>query len=107
MTTPSLQESFPVPLGDKTYRFIPTMKFVFCMGELEDLMGGDDRSAAAGMRGMDLLLDCFKVATRRDHDWDDISDDVLSYTFNELVDAIRNAMAEKAGENLVASPPDA
>ena len=51
MTTPSLQESFPVALGDKTYRFIPTMKFVFRMGELEDLMGGDDRSAAAGMRG--------------------------------------------------------
>ena len=105
MTTPYLQESFPVVLGDQTYRFIPTMQFVFRMGELEDLMGGDDRSAAAGMRGMALLIDCFKLATKRDHDWDSISDDVMSFTFNELIDATRAAMTEKAGENLAESPP--
>lgn len=107
MTTPDLTERFIVTLDGQDFKFVPVLKFVYAMTEIDDTMAKGELSGEDGAKMMTLLCDGIRSATRRDHAPIEVEVCMGEMTFTEIVTAVRDGLERRseASENFPETPP--
>ena len=103
MTTenPSVSEVSTLRLGDQAFRFTPIMAVVKRTADLENMMAeamDQGPTVERSERMKDLLYYIMRRGTERDHHWETVEEACDSFTFSELVEALRAMVEEKNAE---------
>ena len=105
MTTPiDLSQTDLLILGDREFKFTPTLAVVRLSGELYDGMDAM-REPQISEDGIDhvkrmyrKLSDVYRLGTARHADWEDVREYMDNFTFGELVHALDVMVQSRADE---------